>query len=275
MIDDDALLIYSDGSSRGRPRAGGIVFRFVYNNDEGDEVTEDFSPPGYKGGNNNEMELKAVIEALKEAALHERFNRFSKIVVITDSQYVRDNIGNAKFVWPKTRWLRSGGAPVLNVELWKSLIREIRSLLPMVVEFQWVKGHSGIKHNDAADKLAEKSRTSVLLDPLTVVNLGKKTTKAQVEIGCVKMCGQRLEIQIISSKYLHEQKMYRYKYQVTSKGSKYFDLVDQICSMPNPPFALSRWHKYLVSLNNDTSNPIILKVLEERGTSLRSVRAKT
>lgn len=266
MIDDDALSIYTDGSSRGRPRAGGIGFRFVYNNDEGEEVTEDFSPPGYKGGTNNEMELKAVIEALKEAALHKRFNTFSKIVVSTDSQYVRDYIGNAKYVWPKTQWLRSDGAPVLNVELWKSLVREIRRLRPLVVDIQWVKGHSGDEHNDAADKLAEKSRTSVLLDPLTVVNLGKKTTKAQVEIGCVKMCGQRLAIQIISSKYLREHKVYRYKYQVVSKGSKYFDLVDQIFSLPNPPFALSRWHKYLVSLNKDTNNPTILKVLEELGT---------
>ena len=136
----------------------------------------------------------------------------------------------------------------------------------MVVEIQWVKGHSGDKHNEAADKLADKSRMRVLLDPLTVVNLGKKTTKAQVKIGCVKMSGQRLVIQIISSEYLRKQRVYRYKYQVVSKGSKYFDLVDQICSMPNPPFALSRWHKYLVSLNNDTSNPIILKVLDERGT---------
>ena len=265
MIDDDALLIYTDGSSRGRPRAGGIGFRFVYNNDEGHEVTEDFSPPGYRGGTNNEMELKAVIEALKEAALHERFSRFSKIVVITDSQYVWDNIGNAKFVWPKTRWLRSGGAPVLNFQLWKSLVREIKSL-PLVVDIQWVKGHSGNEHNDAADKLAEKSRTSVLLDPLTVVNLGKKTTKAQVKIGCVKMRGQRLIIQIIKSEYLRKQRVYRYKYQVVSKGSKYFDLVDQICSSQNPPFALSRWHKYLVSVNNETSNPTILKVLEELGT---------
>ena len=99
-----------------------------------------------------------------------------------------------------------------------------------------------------------------------MVNLGKKTTAAQVEIGCVRMSGQRLEIQIISSKYLREQKLYRYKYQVTSKGSKYFDLVDQICSLPNPPIALSRWHKYLVSLNSDPSNPTILQVLEERGT---------
>ena len=202
MIDDDALLIYTDGSSQGRPRAGGIGFRFVYNNDEGDEITEDFSPPGYKGGTNNEMELKAVIEALKEAAPHKRINKFSKVVIITDSLYVRENIGNAKFVWPRKRWVRSGGAPVLNVELWKALVREIKSLHPMVVDIQWVKGHSGNEHNDAADKLAEKSRTSVLLDPLTVVNLGRKTTKAQVEIGCVKMCGQRLEIQIISAKSL-------------------------------------------------------------------------
>jgi len=266
MIDDDALTIYTDGSSRGRPRAGGIGFRFVYNNEAGKEETEDFCPLGYKGATNNEMELKACVEALKEAASHPRIGSFSKIVVNTDAQYVSENINNAKYVWPKTRWLRSVDAPVLNVELWKAFVREIKRLYPMSVEVKWVPGHSGDVHNDAADDLAVRSAKGVLLDPLTVVNVGKKTTSAQVKIGCVKMMGQRLVIQIISSKYLRKQKVYRYKYQVVSKGSKYFDLVDQIFSLPNPPFALSRWHKYQVSLNTDTGNPTILKVLDELGT---------
>ena len=104
----------------------------------------------------------------------------------------------------------------MNFELWKSLVREIKVLLPLVVDIQWVRGHSGDKHNNAADKLADKSRMSVLHDQLTVVNLGKKTTKAQVKIGCVKMHGQRLIIQIISSEYLRKQRVYRYKYQVVS-----------------------------------------------------------
>lgn len=265
MIDDDALTIYTDGSSRGRPRAGGIGYRFVYNNEAGQEKTEDFCPLGYKGATNNEMELKACVEALKEAASHPRIGKFSKVVINTDSQYVSENIDKAKFVWPKTRWLRSAGAPVLNVELWKAFVREIRRLYPLGVEVRWVRGHSGDRHNDAADELAEKSAKGVLLDPLTVVNVGKKATNAQVDIGCVKMLGQRLIIQIITSKYLREQKVYRYKYQVESKGSKYYELVDQIFSLPNPPIALSRWHKYLVSVNKDTRNPTIIKVLKEIG----------
>ena len=266
MIDDDALIVYTDGSMYGKPRRGGYAFRFVHNNEAGDEVVEDFCPQGFSGATSNQMELKACVEGLKKASAHPRLNGFSGITISTDSQYVRDNVPNAKYVWPKTRWTRQDGAPVLNVDLWKELVREIKGLAPLRVDFKWVQSHSGDRHNDAVDKLAKASAKGVLLEPLSVVNVGKKTSSEQVKIGCVSMCGQRIVIQIINSQYLSTQKIYRYKYQVVSKGSKYFDMVDQICSLPRPEIALSRWHKYRVSLNKDTRNPTILKVLEELGT---------
>ncbi len=266
MIDDDALLIYTDGSMFGKPRRGGFAFRFVYNDDSGNEVVEDFCPQGHSGATSIQMELKACVEALKAVSSHPRLYAFSKITVSTDSQYVRDNVPNAIFNWPKTRWQRQGGAPVLNVDLWKGLVREIKALAPLHVDFKWVRGHSGDIHNSAVDKLARKSAKGVLREPLSIVNVGKKTTTKQVQIGCVEMCGQRMVIQIINSQFLRTQKVYRYKYQVVSKGSKYFDMVDQIYSLPKPPIALSRWHKYRVSVNKDTRNPTIMKVLEELGT---------
>lgn len=266
MIDDDELTIYTDGSMFGSPRRGGIGYRFVYNDDAGNEKTDDFCPLGYEGGTNNQMELKACIEAMKDAAVHSKIDEFSRITISTDSQYVRNNVPKAIFEWPKSKWLRRSGAPVLNVRLWKEFVKEKKNLLPLQVNIKWVRGHSGDKHNKVAHDLAQKSALGVLQGPLSVVNVGRKTTKEQVQIGCVDMCGQRMIIQIINSQYLSAQKVYRYKYQVVSKESKYFDMVDQICSLPRPPFALSRWQKYRISVNKDTGNPRIMKVLEELGT---------
>lgn len=263
MIDDDALIIYTDGSMFGSPRRGGIGFRFLYNDDAGNEKTEDFCPMGYKGATNNQMELRACIEALQETATHSRLGQFSRIIVNTDSQYVRDNVPRAIFEWPKTKWRKKGEGAVLNAVLWKELIKEIKGLQPHRVDFEWVPGHPGDRHNKAAHKLAQQSAKGVLNEPLTVVNVARKSTEEQVQIGCVKMHGQRIAIQIISSEFLSVQKVWRYKYQVVSKGSKYFDLVDQICSLPRPDTALSRWHKYLISVNTNTANPTILKVLKE------------
>jgi len=89
MIDDDELSIYTDGSMFGSPRRGGIGFRSVYNDESGDEKTEDFCPPGYKGGTNNQMESKACIEAMKEAAIHSKIDEFSQITISTDSSVHR------------------------------------------------------------------------------------------------------------------------------------------------------------------------------------------
>ena len=65
MTYEDALNIYTDGSSLRRPRRGGVAFRYIIINDAGDEEWQDECPPGYKEGTNNEMELMACILALR------------------------------------------------------------------------------------------------------------------------------------------------------------------------------------------------------------------
>jgi YD repeat-containing protein len=63
--DDNALVIYTDGSSLQRPRRGGYAYRLVTVDETGEEMTYDYHEPGYLQATNNEMELVACIEALK------------------------------------------------------------------------------------------------------------------------------------------------------------------------------------------------------------------
>jgi hypothetical protein len=73
------------------------------------------------------------------------------------------------------------------------------------------------------------------------------------------MRGQRLLIRIVTCEYLRVQRLNKYKYEVLSKGSKYFGKVDLIYSTHD----LRAGHHYEVSVNQSESNPRILNVLRE------------
>ena len=124
--DDEALTIYTDGSSYQGPRRGGVGILFVTVDVQGHERVDQYPLPGYAGATNNQMELQACIEALR-ALVTRRVPLdaadYKKIVVRTDSMYVTDNIYFARFVWPSNRWRTRDGNPVLNAPLWRDLVR--------------------------------------------------------------------------------------------------------------------------------------------------------
>ncbi|OEU65160.1 MAG: hypothetical protein BA863_13550 [Desulfovibrio sp. S3730MH75] len=263
MINEDALNIYTDGSSYSGPRTGGIGIRVITIDDAGDEVVEDLLVPGYKGATNNSMELYACVFALKKTSGHPKISHLNRICIFTDSRYVVEHYKKAIFQWPNQKWLRGSGAPVLNAGLWKQLVREIRKA-PRRVEFIWVKGHSKNPHNKAVDKLAKQSAKNAVNDPMSIITVRRKRTKKSVDIGSVEMRGQRLAIRIITAEYLREHKLVKYKYEVLSKGSKYFGNVDFICSAHDiSTHEMRAGHHYKISVNRDTSNPRVLNVLRE------------
>ncbi len=256
---DDAINVFADGSSLSSPRSGGIGIRIVTFDDSGAEVVEDDFAPGYQNATNNQMELLACIKGIQAAARHPKLVTMSRICIFTDSRYVVDNLPNAKFVWPTQQWCTRNGPPVLNADLWKDLIREIRKA-PRKVEIRWVKGHSKKHpHNKAADKLAKQSARTAVNPPLSVVNVRRKKTSRSVVLGSVEMHGQQMSVRIITSEYLAIQRISKYKYEVINEDSKDFGNVD---------IAYSREHlrvgrHYEVIVNADSSNPTIVQVLEE------------
>ena len=126
MIIDDAINIYADGSSLSRPRLGGIGIRLVTINSSGQEVFEDISLAGYAGATNNEMELKACIEGLKEAMRHPAFDSVGRIAIHSDSQYVTENHNRAFYTWSRNKWCNYQGKPVDNATLWKELLHNVK-----------------------------------------------------------------------------------------------------------------------------------------------------
>jgi ribonuclease HI len=141
VIFHDALNIYTDGSSYPKPRKGGVGMLFVYIDENGiDEVEIERDLLGYKGATNNQMELQAVILAIKEVPSIAISSRVSRIIIFTDSRYVVDNFKRAVYSWSNNKWLNQDGAPVANAVQWKELIKTVKEV-KMRVEFRWVKGH--------------------------------------------------------------------------------------------------------------------------------------
>ena len=250
--------IFTDGSSFSSPRTGGIGVRFIIIDSSGEEKIRNFDFDGYPNATNNQMELHAVIVALKEVIKLDLTSQITKITIYTDSRYVVDNYKKAIFEWPKTRWCSYSGRPILNANLWKVLIKS-RKKIGTYVDIKWIRGHSKNEHNRAVDKLARVSARNPFNKPLTFVSVRRKQTNKSVEVGSVEMINQRITIRIITSEKLQVQKLWKYKYEVISKHSKYHGNIDIIFS----EHFLSTGHTYFVKFNSDKQNPRIKKVFWE------------
>lgn len=134
--------LFTDGGCRGNPGPGGwgALLRF------GKHEKELY---GYESETtNNRMELMAAIAGL------ETLNTPCKVLLTTDSQYVRQGITSWISNWKAKGWKTAAKKPVKNKDLW---IRLDEACDKHDVEWHWVKGHSGHAENERADELANKA----------------------------------------------------------------------------------------------------------------------
>jgi ribonuclease HI/DNA polymerase-3 subunit epsilon len=144
--------IYSDGSCRGNPGAGGWGAVILYI----DEPVVELSG-GDPSTTNNRMELLGAIEALEHVSVRRggakpEERKTLQVHCTTDSKYVKDGITLWIKNWVKKAWLTSKGKPVANQELWRRL-HELDQELS--VQWHWVKAHNGHPQNERADRLAK------------------------------------------------------------------------------------------------------------------------
>ncbi|HTH29057.1 MAG TPA: ribonuclease HI [Sphingobium sp.] len=131
--------LFTDGACKGNPGPGGWGAVIRSGNHE-----KELSG-GEKLTTNNRMELMAAIEGLNA------LKRPCRVILSTDSNYVKDGITKWVHGWQRNGWRTADRKPVKNVELWQALIEATRR---HQVDWRWVKGHSGHPENDRADALA-------------------------------------------------------------------------------------------------------------------------
>ena len=259
MQDHNALNIYTDGSSCLSPRRGGVGVRYVFPESRiGKDKIIDLELLGYKGASNNQMELMACITALEKTRDLEKIENINRIIIHTDSSYVVDNYKRAVFQWSKQGWKKESGEPVSNVSLWKRLIKEVDKV-SIIVDIAWIKGHSKNENNNAVDKLAKQSAKKATRPSIEHVNTRRKTSNNKTVRGSVEMKGQKLRIRIITGEYLKEQRISKYRYEVMSNTSKYYQCVDIIYSK----LPLRVGHELVVSFNKNNNFPQIRKVYRD------------
>lgn len=98
---------------------------------------------------NNEMEFQAAIEAL--ASLPEK----TRVVLYTDSRVLIEAVQKVP-QWKSQGWVKSRGQRIPQL----SQIQRLDQLLQFKdVQLQWVKAHSGIRHNERCDALCILARS--------------------------------------------------------------------------------------------------------------------
>jgi len=157
MSKADLIQIFTDGAAKGNPGPGG--YGVVIS--QGDTVTELGSHKART--TNNEMELQAVVEALKVVA-----GTDATVAIYTDSKYVVQGATGWIFGWIKNGWQTKAGSDVLNKQLWQAL----QPLLQQVkIEWHKVPGHVGIIGNERADTIAsdfaDKGQFNLYSGPLS------------------------------------------------------------------------------------------------------------
>ncbi len=123
------IKIYTDGACSVNPGMGGWGAVIIFESGEQKEISGSELET-----TNNRMEITAVIQSLE---LDELKND-DKVKIYSDSTYVINTITK--------NWKRNA-----NNDLWDQLDKLLEK---RIVEWEWVKGHSGNKFNEIADNLA-------------------------------------------------------------------------------------------------------------------------
>lgn len=143
-----SLVVFTDGACSGNPGIGN--WGFVAVDSETDGVIAAKVGDQKQLTTNNEMELTAILIALKEYGVNQ--DEFQYPVVYTDSNYAYKTLTEWYHSWKRNGWKRPKNQSVANLEL----IQEYDALWESGkrIELHWVRGHNGNRWNEIADKLA-------------------------------------------------------------------------------------------------------------------------
>ncbi len=153
VAEADRVTIHTDGSASLKDRTGGWAIRAEYEGEVGERA-------GYLNpATNITAELEAILHALEFVNPEPR----RKVLIITDSEFSIKALTLWMVTWEASGWVTAAGTPVQN----KALLLRIKAAWGYhaaaggMVEFRFVKGHSGDPGNERCDFLAGQARKRI------------------------------------------------------------------------------------------------------------------
>ena len=152
-----AVLIHADESCLGNGRAGknpggaGSLVEIAFENKIRRRDLLISSPDT----TNNRMALLGAISTLRELSKEAESHR---LTYVSDSQYLVKGMSEWVAGWRARGWRRKGGE-IENLALWQELVAVSAEF---VIDWTWVRGHSGHPKNEYVDDLAVRAATEQL-----------------------------------------------------------------------------------------------------------------
>lgn len=138
--------LITDGACIGNPGPGGWACILRYKSHK----RELFGSEPHT--TNNRMELTAAVRGL--SALKEQ----CEVEIVTDSEYLKNGIGEWITRWKRNGWRTAAKQPVKNRDLWLELDALIGK---HKTRWVWTKGHASHADNNRADELAARAARMV------------------------------------------------------------------------------------------------------------------
>jgi ribonuclease HI len=124
MLDPRAIHIYTDGSCYNNPGGESGCAAIVHFPENLDLPVQQIVDFGCDESSINRMELIPCIEALRWVFNQVPCDAVTRVIIVTDSQYVTDNVRRAPF-WKKQGWKNYAGETKFNEDLWDKLLKAI------------------------------------------------------------------------------------------------------------------------------------------------------
>ena len=263
MLDPRAIHIYTDGSCYKNPGGDSgcaAIVQFPEYLGLPDEQIVDF---GCNESSINRMELLACIEALRWVFSHASWDDVTRVIIVTDSQYVTDNFIRARY-WKKQGWKNLSGETKVNEDLWNRLLKGVRQTakVGMRVDFVWERGKK-TSITKQVHRAAQAAAKRGGFDKDTGYRPGA-VSRSMVKGGVAERfpaAGQVLVVRPYVKKIMYKGEN-RISFNVFDERARTYSGKFFASASPFLSSELHKGNGHRVRFNSDPKNPILLERIE-------------
>jgi ribonuclease HI len=262
-LDPRAIHIYTDGSCYQNPGGDSGCAAIVHFPDHLGLTDEQIVDFGCDESSINRMELMACTEALRWVCQNGPWTDVTRVLIITDSQYITQNTFRAQG-WKRNGWRNAHGEWKFNSDLWDKLLKlQVKvSKLGIRPEFVWQKGKKTVL-GKKADKAAKRAAQRGGIDVDTGYKPGS-VSRSMVKGGSAERfpaAGQILVVRPYAKKVMHKRdnriSFNTFDEATQTYANKYYAFADATLSVE-----LHKGNGHRVRFNSDPKFPQFLERIE-------------